>query len=139
MTQWPDTGRQLWLTFWSCLPVAPRASPRGLPSALGNSMLLPETVVGFTCLNAVRYFFMMHFGFEGGCGDIHLGTSCICFCMDLTRVEACWVLTTCPDRSAKNSYPVSRRFHLRQDAEDVQRNDFISKLFAKIEGTPKHT
>ena len=139
MTQWPDTGRQLWLTFWSCLHVAPRASPRGLASALGNSMLLPETVVGFTCLNAVRYFFMMHFGVEGGCGDIHLGTSCICFCMDLTRVEACWVLTTCPNRSAKNQYPVRSRSHLRQDAEDVQRNDFISKLFAKIEGTPKHT
>ena len=110
-----------------------------LASALGNSMLLPETVVGFTCLNAVRYFFMMHFRFEGGCGDIQLGTSYICFCMDLTRVEACWVLTTCPNRSAKNQYPVRSRSHLRQDAEDVQRNDFISKLFAKIEGTPKHT
>ena len=110
-----------------------------LASALGNSMLLPERVVGFTCLNAVRYFFMMHFRFEGGCGDIQLGTSYICFCMDLTRVEACWVLTTCPNRSAKNQYPVRSRSHLRQDAEDVQRNDFISKLFAKIEGTPKHT
>ena len=81
-----------------------------------------------------------HFGFEGGCGDIHLGTSCvICFCVNLTRVEACWVLTTCPNRSAKNQNPVRSRSHLRQDAEDVQGNDFISKLFAKIKGTPKHT
>ena len=85
------------------------------------------------------FFHGAHFGFAGGCGDIHLGTSYICFCMDLTTVEACWVLTTCPNRSAKNQYLVTSRSHLRQDAEDVQCNDFISKLLAKIKGTPKHT
>ena len=46
------------LVCW--LHVATQAAPRGLLSVLGNSMLLPDTVVGFTCLKAVDYFFWMH-------------------------------------------------------------------------------
>ena len=44
-----------------------------------------------------------------------------------------------PQQISKKPISGKSRSHLRQDAEDVQRNDFISQLFAKIEGTPKQT